>query len=640
MEMRYRPDIDGLRAVAILPVVAYHAFPGRMPGGFIGVDVFFVISGFLISSIIFSKLDQDNFDLSEFYARRIRRIFPALIAVLSACLIYGFFSLLADEYRQLGKHVAAGALFIQNFVLWSEFGYFDNEAITKPLLHLWSLAIEEQFYIIWPLLLIVAHKRHGSFLVATVVVGVLSFAYSIYLSKSNETAAFYSPVARFWELMLGGFLAYIVLHRSKILERFANVRAAIGAILLVVGFALINERTAFPGGWALFPTVGTFLVISAGDGAYLNRTVLSSRPMVVLGLISYPLYLWHWPLLSFAHVAVGGPPTPAIKMLCMAGAVALSWTTYRFLELPIRHAKVPGHRTFLITAAMILVGVVGSVSYATNGLLLRTPTELDKLGDTNFRWSEFVRQDVCHLDDPNLIEFSAICIESRRPLIALWGDSAAASLYPGLKNLQNVENFGIVQTTQSACAPIIGMADPDYRKRCGEVNLDILEAYRRVKPDVVIIHSAWGRSIEGELLTRIRDTLRDVKRDTGARLIVIGPPPRWRKSPRYTTYTNTTAGSPPQMEGSFDRDMQPAELYADTEYLLRKLSKDEGFAYVSLIDHLCQGDRCLARVGDSPTDWIATDEMHLSKAGSEFFMEKAFAEIKEGAEVLSRPSAQ
>ena len=212
---KYRPDIDGLRAVAVLSVVAFHAFPAWMKGGFIGVDVFFVISGFLISTIIFGSLERGTFSFADFYARRIKRIFPALILVLSLSLIFGWFSLLPDELNQLGKHVVAGAGFVSNFVLWSESGYFDNSADTKPLLHLWSLGIEEQFYIVWPFLLWGAWKRQLNFFVVIISLLIGSFILNIWLIHTNPVATFYSPLARFWELLCGSLLALYLLRRSK-----------------------------------------------------------------------------------------------------------------------------------------------------------------------------------------------------------------------------------------------------------------------------------------------------------------------------------------------------------------------------------------------------------------------------------------
>jgi len=194
----YRPDIDGLRALGVLLVVIFHAFPRTLPGGFAGVDIFFVVSGYLISTIIFENLEKGSFSFVEFYSRRIRRIFPALIVVLATGSILGWFVLLTDEYKRLGLHIVSGAGFVSNFVLWSEAGYFDGDAYTKPFLHLWSLGIEEQFYIVWPVLLGTVWQRKHHFLGITVSIAALSFVANLYLVHSNPVAAFYSPWSRFW----------------------------------------------------------------------------------------------------------------------------------------------------------------------------------------------------------------------------------------------------------------------------------------------------------------------------------------------------------------------------------------------------------------------------------------------------------
>lgn len=220
---KYRPDIDGLRAVAVLSVVGFHAFPLFVKGGFIGVDIFFVISGYLISIIIVGSLERNSFSFIEFYSRRIKRIFPALLLVLIACFAFGWDALLADEYKQLGKHIAGGAGFISNFLFWGDSGYFDNAAETKPLLHLWSLGIEEQFYIIWPLLLWLAWKKRFNLLTITIAVVVISFALNIGEVKGDDAvAAFYSPQTRFWELLVGSVLAYMTMHRQNIFAKFKH----------------------------------------------------------------------------------------------------------------------------------------------------------------------------------------------------------------------------------------------------------------------------------------------------------------------------------------------------------------------------------------------------------------------------------
>lgn len=378
---QYRPDIDGLRAVAVLAVVAFHAFPNWMKGGFIGVDIFFVISGYLISTIIFENLDKNTFSFSRFYARRIKRIFPALILILASCYAFGWFVLLADEFEQLGKHIAGGAAFISNFVLWNESGYFDKPADIKPLLHLWSLGIEEQFYIVWPLLLWIAYKKRLNLLSIGLLVAVISFCLNIYKVKNDIVGDFYSPGTRFWELMFGSILAWMMLYNPNFSaqtifsDRRANnlisVISIFALLLLVYGFWYIDKSIDFPGKWALIPVLGAFLLIYAGPNAWANRIILSNKALVWFGLISFPLYLWHWPLLSFARILENGSPPPTIRIATVALSIALAWLTYKLIEHPIRFRK---HRLIKITplvGLMIITGYVGYNAFARHGLSFR-----------------------------------------------------------------------------------------------------------------------------------------------------------------------------------------------------------------------------------------------------------------------------
>jgi peptidoglycan/LPS O-acetylase OafA/YrhL len=364
----YRPDIDGLRAVAVGSVVAFHAFPNLVKGGFVGVDIFFVISGFLISGIIFGALEADGFSYANFYGRRIRRIFPALIAVCAATLLAGWYVLLPDEFEHLGKHLAAGAAFVSNGALWYESGYFDAASDTKPLLHLWSLAIEEQFYIVWPLVLGLVWRRKRGFLVVTLSIALVSFVINVATVGHDPVAAFYSPLSRFWELMLGGVLAYIAMHRPEVLQRHGTARSWAGAALVGAGIFVLTKERAFPGYWALLPTVGACLLISAEPDAWFNRRILSARPMVWIGLISYPLYLWHWPILVFAKIVKGKVLTPVDRLEAVAASVVLAYLTYRLLERRLRHAagtRVPQGLAAVMagiaaTGLVILPGLVPS----------------------------------------------------------------------------------------------------------------------------------------------------------------------------------------------------------------------------------------------------------------------------------------
>jgi peptidoglycan/LPS O-acetylase OafA/YrhL len=337
MHPKYRPDIDGLRAIAVGSVLAYHAFPSLLPGGFIGVDIFFVISGFLITTILLQSLAAGDFSYRDFYARRIRRIFPALVLVLLATLAFGWYVLLPGEFSQLGKQTTGGAAFFANLVFLGEAGYFDATAETKPLLHLWSLGIEEQFYIFWPLLLGLAWRRRWPMLRVTLAVAVISFLVNVLTVQPHRAAAFYSPLSRAWELMAGGLLAAMRLQAASNGSAqprpwTKHVQSVVGMGLIVLGLFMTRSTKAFPGWWALLPVLGAVSCIAAGPNGVLNRYLLSNRVMVWIGLISYPLYLWHWPLLSYARIVAGGEPPLQVRVVLVAAAVVLAWATYRFLE--------------------------------------------------------------------------------------------------------------------------------------------------------------------------------------------------------------------------------------------------------------------------------------------------------------------
>ena len=381
-----------------MSVVAYHAFPSIVNGGFIGVDIFFVISGYLISTIIFENLDRDTFSFTQFYARRIKRIFPALLLVLIVSFVFGWFTLLADEYKQLGKHIAAGSGFISNFVLWNEAGYFDNSGESKPLLHLWSLGIEEQFYIVWPPILWLVWKKKFNPLAITILLAISSFVLNVKGVERDSVATFYAPQTRFWELLSGSLLAWVTIYKkdawSSIQTKLdtwlgstlwrstlktnssvsINVLSFIGFLLLVYGFRHINQGVHFPGTWALVPVVGTVLLIAAGPKTWINRKFLSNRLAVWFGLISFPLYLWHWPLLSFARIVEGQLPSRSTRMIAIVLSVVLAWLTYKLVERHIRFGGYNKAKVATLIVLMCFVGYIGYNTYSRDGLNFRFNT--------------------------------------------------------------------------------------------------------------------------------------------------------------------------------------------------------------------------------------------------------------------------
>lgn len=459
----YRPDIDGLRAVAVLCVIIFHARPAILPSGFVGVDIFFVISGFLISSILFKAVEQGSFTFTDFYSRRIKRIFPALVLVMVSCLSMGYFVLFADEYQMLGKHVASGAVFLSNFTLLNESGYFDPAAELKPLLHLWSLGIEEQFYIVWPLLIYVAAKLRINWLVMTILLAVLSFGLNIWRIDAHLVQTFYGPLTRFWELMFGSILAYVSIYPSVQIshyrEKFANFVAITGLVLIISALFLLNNTKLFPGWWAVLPTVGAVLLIAAGPSAWVNKNVLAIRPLVFIGFISYPLYLWHYPLLSFLRIVESGNPTISLVLIAIVAAVLLAWLTYVLVEKRIRHQS----SLCTVIGLVLLVaisGFIGKVIQKKNGFPDRSSV---------VHYKEYEKQmirevaiDVVCLEyiqqngNKILFDYCRASNLKAEKWVAIIGDSHAHVLFPGFSKEFEKRDVGTILFANSNCPPFIG----------------------------------------------------------------------------------------------------------------------------------------------------------------------------------------
>jgi peptidoglycan/LPS O-acetylase OafA/YrhL len=624
---KYRPDIDGLRAIAILAVVVYHAFPGLLPGGFMGVDIFFVISGFLISTIIFSSLEHERFSLVEFYARRIRRIAPALLLVLAACLVFGWVVLLPSEYKQLGKHTLASIAFIQNFVLWQETGYFNNAAETKPLLHLWSLAIEEQFYLVWPLLLALVWQRQFNFLKATAVIAALSFAANIYLARHNPIAAFYLPFSRFWELMAGGMLAYSALHRPQFLAQQKNLQSVLGFLCVLLGLWLLNKTREFPGWWALLPVLGTFLLISAGPSARLNEKLLSSKPMLWLGLVSYPLYLWHWPLLSFLKI-IKGTTTSVERLAAIAAALLLAWLTYRLVEKPFRYGK-PGRKVLTLLVLSGLIAAAAGLVYKAQGVQSRNAQWVD-VAVRGYDVEANYRTGRCFLVGRTHDEsFSAECdegLDKALPTVVLWGDSHAAAEYRGLLS-KSGNNFNLVQLNVSGCPPVMNFHVTN-RKGCARLNSEILARLGKLKPDTVILAAYWmlydgknvdesGNAWELPPTEKINDTLSELKKLGVPNLYLVGQLPVFGESQINLGLREFAPGKSNRTYKSFNSNS------AKVDALMGEIARNNQVRFISPINTLCNEQGCLISTSPQQFTPLAWDYGHLTTEGSEYFIDQA-----------------
>ncbi|MFT3813111.1 MAG: acyltransferase family protein [Acidovorax sp.] len=666
----YRADIDGLRCLAVLSVVAFHAAPEWIRGGFIGVDVFFVISGFLISSIIFSNLENDSFSLREFYARRVKRIFPALFVVLMATFAMGWYVLLSDEFAQLGKHLLAGAAFVSNLVLWNEAGYFDVAAETKPLLHLWSLGIEEQFYIVWPALLMLAWKRAGNLLTLTVVFAVISLALNIHGIAQDATATFYSPQTRFWELLCGSLLAWASLYpgaKAAALKRtlahglhricfrtppggnekiLTHTLAMVGALLLVYGFFRIHSGLKFPGKWAIVPVLGTVLVIMAGPGAWFNRIVLSNRVAVWFGAISFPLYLWHWPLLAFARVMEGELPRWDIRLVAVVMAVALAWLTYRFIERPVRFGKSGRFTVATLCMLMAGVGLLGYITYRQQGF----PSHLESganqilLNDTSQPKAAFFTDGSCKKRLQLDTESDLVCLtNTNRPEVLVIGDSHAMALNSAA--LLGKVPVNTLLLGMSLCLPLTGyfVGTSPQDKRCNllaERALSTLPRFPSVRTVLIaargpLYFTGRGYGIEGphtlsifaadgstsdraEMFYKgyssfVRELLKQ-----GKNVIFVVDPPELGENPRGC-FSGRPVSITEKPFSSCSQDLSKVmERQAQYRSLIQKIKKDN--PQMEIYDPLsifCDEARCYGLRAGRMLYW---DDDHVSVRGSELVL--------------------
>jgi peptidoglycan/LPS O-acetylase OafA/YrhL len=505
----YRPDIDGLRAIAVAGVVLFHARPSALPGGFVGVDVFFVISGFLISGMIYARLSRGTFTIRDFYARRVRRIFPALGLVLLVTWLLGWRALFADELVALGKHMAAGAGFLANIKLWREAGYFDTSAELKPLQHLWSLGVEEQFYIFWPVLAAVVFRFGIPFLAVAVGLGALSFVLNLAMVDHHASTAFFLLPTRFWELAMGAALAAVP--RGRLPFGQEDAVSTIGLALIVASMFLVTGGAGFPGWRALPPTLGALLVIGAGPAAWPNR-LLASRALVFLGLISYPLYLWHWPLLSFARIAEFGAPSQGILLAAVALSVLLAWVTYRWLEKPVRFGAGRKHPRATVAALCVTMGCAGLLGLWTvhkRGFSSRlAPESIGARASLTLDGAAggLVKIGGCPLSekDARLAMWCQADVRQQATRV-VWGDSKSQALFPGLvRESKDGQRWTLIGLP--GCAPLsgVGITDPT-QPECDAFNAAALSGILAHEDLQVVLLVFGADSIEQSVKLSDRD---------------------------------------------------------------------------------------------------------------------------------------
>jgi peptidoglycan/LPS O-acetylase OafA/YrhL len=710
---RVRNDIEGLRALAVLSVLINHSFPKVLPGGFAGVDVFFVISGYLIGRHLLQDIASHRFSFLRFYAKRARRILPALALVLICVLGIGWLVLSAPEFFALGRHVAASSFFANNVLLWTESGYFDVAALDKPLLHLWSLGIEEQFYLLVPALLWLGIDGSGGSIRWVARLAALSLTATIVLGNADYTASFFLLHTRFWELAAGvalaqaelrisanglpatnsqssaksdarevlmwssvlafsavvvlgisaqpsaqaffddsalilsiaiaaftAFLANQYLNRAawhqlfeivyRYRARFAAGSSIVGISLICVSIATLSDAY-WPGSRTLFPVLGAVLFIAATPTARLNQ-VLALKPLAFVGGISYPLYLWHWPVIVFFRLL--NPDARGIETLIpLVISFALAWLTKIFVETPIRFGRL-GRLSFQraplwpVGAGLGISGLLGAWIMATNGLPSRFPPTLRAIAE----WSEKNpdsnwRVGTCYYYTNVNTEFPSECTPSKRPdvpRILLWGDSHAAHLYPGLANLQATKHFDIVQWTSAGCPPTVEPLKgepPDCPKRRATAWGKIAQ----LKPDLVVLGGAWGRYLElglsqDDILGMLSRTVRRLKNESIERIIIFGPGPLFQTTLPNDLFRFMSKKRLNEIPARFGT-VSDALWHLDGA--IAALADSENIQYESTLNYFCDTSGCLT-VGDRTIpkpDLLYRDRDHLTVSGSRMLIE-------------------
>jgi peptidoglycan/LPS O-acetylase OafA/YrhL len=619
-----------MRAIAVLSVLIFHAFPDALKGGFVGVDIFFVISGFLISGILLNNLQQGRFSILDFYVRRIKRIFPALILVMLTCFVAGWFILLAEELRQLGKHMAAGAGFVSNIALWGEAGYFDTSADTKPLLHLWSLGVEEQFYLLWPLLLWAIWRRRGALPWVIALVALLSFGWNIATVHHDGVAAFYLPMSRFWELASGALLAYLSFRQPRFRLPAADTCSVIGLLLIAAAIGFVTKDDAFPGWWAVLPVMGAWLMLAAGPQASVNRILLSNRVLVWFGLISYPLYLWHWPLLAFARLVIGQTPSVEIRTAVVLLSIVLAWLTYRVVERPIRLAANGARIAFGLALVMVVVAYLGYYTVQRNGMEFRDMGRVTRLFNADVAQVSVLNR--FELPHPSCAEFVGVehsrdwCTDavapSQRPAFLLIGDSfsgAYAPMFARLYQIQPGPERVYRQFARGACPSLLGYG-VDY---CREISDKIADYVKRT-PSIktVVLAANWpGYYVADgdEFSTALTRTV-DFYRQLGKRVVVLLSPPNGA-NPKACVMRAVRLSDANFCDLPLTRAEAMDEHYRDK--LLPQLQQ----LNVPTFDpypYLCEGGDC--KVIDGPRI-LYYDAGHLSAFGAEFLATRAELEL-------------
>ena len=633
IKLGYRPEIDCLRAIAVLAVVACHWKVPHFTGGFVGVDVFFVISGFLIARMIYTETLEGNFSFIAFYERRIRRIAPALYVVVAVTAITSLILLLPANLISFSRSVIAVVTFTSNILFWQESGYFDALEMEKPLLHTWSLAVEEQFYLVIPFFIFLlaryAPKREFIWL----SVGALaSSGFSIWATHFAPSAAFYLAASRAWEFLFGAILAVgpVPDPQNATVRKIAGT---FGIVLILFSVLVHSDRMYFPGLAAIIPCLGASLFIWAHSGAPAVKLNVITPVLVFFGKISYSLYLWHWPVIIFARNftdAYAHDLTPAHLISIFGFTVLISYLSFRYIEQPFRRREIAVTRrglfmyTGIASAFLLMLGATGIIF---SGFPQRLDPRAAKIAEyANYDFSDYWRARTCFLMDQLPADFKVDECASKRSgatNILIWGDSQAAHYVYGLKEIASKDGLNIMQATYATCPPIFDF-DNDFNSNCRLFNDGVKSVLKSRLPDAVILSARWwfyiGRYGYDAILDDLRKTVFQLT-GLGIKVFLFGPSIEYKRALPTLLYRYALVG----VDRFNSAQYLNHDIFEVDERMNKAFSDIPNVYFISILKSVCVSDTCPAVVEDTVP--MQFDLQHLTAPGSVFVINKLYPAI-------------
>ena len=628
MLIKYRPEIDGLRAIAVLSVVFYHAdfiFNGHnpIPGGFLGVDVFFVISGYLITSIILREVEQGSFSYLSFYERRARRILPALFLVMLATIPFAWNTLLPDAMLDYSSSALSSLFMVSNYTFAYADSYWGEPSALKPLLHTWSLSVEEQFYVFFPIfILILWRTAKKSIFKVMALLFFVSLIYAEYMRRTNPEFAFFLLPSRGWELMAGALLA-----KGKGFSFLKNIplkklMPCIGMAMVIIPIFMFSKNTPHPSLLTLIPVLGTVILIQFANQEELIGRALSAKPVVAIGLISYSLYLWHFPVFAFDRI-INGELTLQDKLINILASLILATLSYFLIEKTTRNKNITSKTVFfsLVSISFVVLLTFNIQVIRTDGYESRFVDFSKLVKYLNYDFKEdflshkcFLHKEDMLLDEPfSKCEYNAE--SGNKPTLMLWGDSNAAHLVPGIRKVYQNE-YDLLIRTSTGCGAFIGL-EVRARPNCREITDDILKLAIKTKPQKLIIAGLW----KIEFPPLLEKTLMALLDAGVSNIEIIGPAPRWKHSLPQALINYGKTKKQTRALPKYLTDPTHQKIF-EIEAALKAMTKNLDVKYTSILDLVCKPKLgCLTHT-DSDNSLIQWDYGHLTSSGSIYIMQQ------------------